>query len=55
MKQNLGGKSADGLPGYLETASETVKQSLQKQLREAAPPVQPIPVQQVVRQKIELN
>jgi len=55
MKQTLEGKSADGLPGYLETASETVKQSLQKQLQEGASTVQPIPVQQVVRQKIELN
>ena len=55
MKQSLEGKSADGLPGYLETASETVKQSLQKQLQEGASTVQPIPVQQVVRQKIELN
>ena len=55
MKQNLESKSAEGLPDYLETASDTVKQSLQKQLQEGAPAVQPIPVQQVVRQKIEFN
>jgi len=56
MKQSLGVKTnKEAIPDYLETASETVKQSLQKQLQEGASTVQPIPVQQVVRQKIELN
>ena len=55
MKQNLGGKSAEELPDYLATASDTVKQSLDKQLQAGAPTVRPIPVQEVVRQKIEFN
>ena len=55
MKNSLGSKPAESIPDYLETASDTVKQSLQKQLQEGAPMIQPIPVQQVVRQKIEFN
>ena len=55
MKQNLGGKSEEAIPDYLVTASDTVKKSLEKQLQEGAPAVRPIPVQEVVRQKIEFN
>jgi hypothetical protein len=55
MKKNLGDASKEELPDYLATASDTVKQSLQKQLQEGAPSVRPIPVQEVVRQKIEFN
>ena len=55
MKQNLGGKSEEAIPDYLVTASDTVKKSLEKQLKEGAPAVRPIPVQEVVRQKIEFN
>ena len=55
MKNNLGGKSEEAIPDYLVTASDTVKQSLEKQLKEGAPAVNPILVQEVVRQKIEFN
>jgi hypothetical protein len=55
MKQKLGGKSEEVIPDYLVTASDTVKQSLEKQLKEGSPAVRPIPVQEVVRQKIEFN
>jgi len=55
MKQNLGGKTQEAIPDYLVTASDTVKKSLEKQLQEGTPAVRPIPVQEVVRQKIEFN
>ena len=55
MKQNLGGKSGETIPDYLATASDTVKQSLEKQLQEGTASIRPIPVQEVVRQKIEFN
>jgi hypothetical protein len=54
IKQNLEGKTQDALPEYLATASETVKKSLEKQLQ-GTPGIKPIPVQEVVRQKIEFN
>jgi hypothetical protein len=56
MKQNLIGETKkEVIPDYLSAASQTVKQSLEKQLQISPLSVKPIPVQEVVRQKIEFN
>ena len=55
IKQNLSGQSAEALPEYLATASETVKKSLEKQLPNSGASGKAIPVSEVVRQKIEFN
>ena len=55
IKQNLEGKTQEALPDYLSTASETVKKSLEKQLQEGHSPLKTVPVQEVMRQKIEFN
>ncbi len=55
IKQNLSNQSTEALPEYLATASETVKQSLEKQLPNGSVSGKAIPVSEVVRQKIEFN
>ena len=54
MKHNLAGQVEEELPDYLATASETVKKSLETQLQGTSQ-VPPLPVKEVVRQKIEFN
>ena len=55
IKQNLSNQPTEALPEYLATASETVKQSLEKQFPNSGASNKAIPVSEVVRQKIEFN